>query len=217
MPTTCKACSLRGSGVAARCRASPVWRRTLVLRPAYTRFAHSASVGVVDSVHRHRLPSVFHLDGAVQLVMFWIGSIGFRNLPGAEVADLADQAPPVPFRLALDLRRLVPNGFSVGRETRGPAIAGSHDDHVVSLSDRQTVRRVHDVAQRIPHFRHVLGTWGAATSVPSPPTSEPATTEPAAPPAEASATAAALTAFAIRLAILRAVAQIFVERPCADD
>src|SRR5256885_5231703 len=111
--------------------------------PAHTRSAQSVSVGVVDSVHRHRLPGVFYLDGDVQLVVLWIGRIGFRNLAGAEVADLADQLSPVPFRLALDPRRVILDGFAVGRETRGPAVARRHDDHALTLSNRQPIRRVH--------------------------------------------------------------------------
>src|SRR5206468_431903 len=98
------------------------------------------------------------------------------------------QPPAIPLRLAVDLRAVVLDFLAVRRQADGASVGRSDHDHRFGLGDDQMIGRVHDVAHRIPHARHLLWTHAAAALAAA------TTAAPAHASAAAEATAAHATA-----------------------
>src|SRR5438093_10183286 len=87
--------------------------------------------------------------GDAQLMVLRIDHVCLRDFSRTGAADVRHQLVPIPACLPLDARVVVLDLASVGREPCSPSLSGSDDDHRLGLRDRETFRRVLEVAERL--------------------------------------------------------------------
>ena len=91
----------------------------------------------------------FEARGDSQLMVLRIDHVCLRDFSRTGAADVRDQLVPIPACLPLDARVVVLDLAAVGREPRRAPLSRGDDDHRLGLRDRETFRRVHDVADRL--------------------------------------------------------------------
>src|SRR5437867_2303091 len=126
---------------------------------------------------------------------------GLGRLAGPEAANLADQLPAVPPRLALDLRVVVLDLLAIGRQPRRAAVGPGDDDHRVGLRDREVIRRIGEVAHGVAHACHGFAIHVSAAA-------HPATAKAATATASESATTTGATCAAPSRATVRWLAAL---------